>query len=678
MNAVNQSFNILLQVQSQNDAEKIISQFRAAGVATRAHRISSEEDFHEHLNDNSWDLLILDGKHAEVSTSFSIDAIKKSGQPIASILLAATNDEAQLNTAFKGGISAVVPQVDARFIQLAQREMQACQMARQFQALQNEFDELQSRAQKLLAESDDALAYISDGIIIQCNERFAEIFAYDDVDELDCASIIDLVADDDHTRFKTYIKHFSDGSEDGQSSLNFQGLKASGDAFEASLKLEPSTIDGEACTQFTISTGASSSESSAGSGPIDENTGLYNRYYLLEQMSSTALQVANGVNQASLLVFSIDEIDRIFNDVYISGTDIIIQDLGGYLKEQLSSGDVIGRVSTGALGLILQKSPDVALATAKDLLKLIEKHICQLPGRTVQFTCTCAILNLNNKNATFVLDQSVAALHNIRLKSPKNTAEIYTPQLESSATVSADDLSDIQEALDEDCFKLRYQPLMSLMGDDKENYEVQCFLEDASGLTYPEAMINSAPDSKLDRWIILEATKALALRIADSHDTRLIINLTATAIKDAGLAPWLGVAIKAANLNSESVVFQFREEDIRNNLKDAVQNITAIQNAGYNISIRDFGKGDEPFKLVQHLKLNFARFDEHFTDLVEKGDITDLQTLAGQAKEQEIRTILPKVANANAMATIWTVGCDFLTGDFVQEPQSEMNYVFDM
>ena len=361
-----------------------------------------------------------------------------------------------------------------------------------------------------------------------------------------------------------------------------------------------------------------------------------------QQIASTGLQASSGSISASLLSFSIDDLDKLFGEVYFSGMDIVIKDLAGYLQEQLASGDVIGRIDTGTLAVILQKSPDAALETAKELLKAIEKHICDLPGKTVQFTCTCSILNLNTKNADFILDQTVEATYSMRLQSPKNTAKIYAPQVAQSTTVNADDLSSIQEALEEDCFKLSYQPLMSLMGDERENYEVRCLLENADGLSYPDDMINSAPDSKLDRWVILESTKALAIRIAEGHNSRLIINLTSSAIKDDALASWLSVAIKAANLNVDSVIFQFREEDIRNNLKSAVQNISAMQGNGYHISVRDFGKGDEPFKLVQHFKLDMVRIDDHFTTLVEKGDTAELQKITTQAKEQGIQSIFTR------------------------------------
>ena len=62
----NASFNVLLLVRNQESAESIIQAFRGAGVNARAHRVSSESDLCDHLQDQDWDLIVFDNKHHEV------------------------------------------------------------------------------------------------------------------------------------------------------------------------------------------------------------------------------------------------------------------------------------------------------------------------------------------------------------------------------------------------------------------------------------------------------------------------------------------------------------------------------------------------------------------------------------------------------------------------------------
>ena len=669
------NYNVLIQVQSQNEAERLIGLFRSAGIATRAHRVTSEQDFSESLKADSWDLLVTDNRHPEVSLQFSLDTIAKQKLRTPVILLADDTSADFLEQAFDLGIDDVIAKSnDDHFIHAARREMTRAQLARQLELLSAEYTELNDRAEKLLSESNDAIAYVADGIIMQCNDTFADVFGYSSPDDLDCASIIDMVGKRDHERFKNFFKHFSKGELE-QAELAFEGLRHNKETFDAHMTLANASIEGEPCTQVIISTTGPSGASAGGTGNTDAATDLFNRYYLADQIASTAIQVTNGIFNASLLVYELDDHDKLRSEFFLSGIDAIIQDLAKHLNGELGSGELIARLGDNSIAVILQKAPEAALKFAKESLKNIENHICELQGRTVQFTCCCAVLHLNNKDAVELLDNGIEALDDIHLQHDKNHAAIFTPKAKAKPKASADDLHNIAEALESDSFRLLFQPIMSLQGDHKENYEATIWLMDSDREFYPEDMIKAANDTKLDRWIILEATKALAIHHAGGHKTRLIINLTVNALSDESLPAWVGVAIKAANLTADDVVFQFNEADVKNNLKAAIHNIPAFQKAGFKVSITNFGQDDDPFKLLKHIKLDMARINKRFTAML-NGDTSELKELLLQAKEHNIATILPEVDNASALATLWQLGTHYIQGSYLQSPSPVMNYEF--
>jgi EAL domain-containing protein (putative c-di-GMP-specific phosphodiesterase class I) len=294
----------------------------------------------------------------------------------------------------------------------------------------------------------------------------------------------------------------------------------------------------------------------------------------------------------------------------------------------------------------------------------------------MQYTCICSVLHLNNKNAAELLDHGIEAIHGLRLSKGKNAAAIFTPSAKEVAALSSNDIDNIDEAIEHGLVKLLYQPLMSLQGRIKENYEVTVWLNDKGQNVYPTEMIKNAKNSKLDRWIILESTKALALHRAAGHPTRMIINLTANGLLDDGLATWLKVATKAANLTHDLIIFQFDEEDIRNNLKAAIKTINALHDNKFLVACRHFGKDAEPFKLLNHLKLDLIRFDASFTASVLKGDSASLKELIRKAKEAQIETVIPDVDNASALATLWQLGTHYVQGSYVQLPTPVMNHEF--
>lgn len=676
MSSRKNNYNILIQVQSQNESERLIGLFRSAGLAVRAHRVTSEQDFKESIGeDDPWDLVIADNRHPEVTLQYSLETLKKQQLDVPLILITDDLSDKTMEQAFKMGVQDVVNKNNqAQFVHVAEREIKNARERRQRQQLSADYEELKKRADMLMAESDDAIAYVTDGILMKINDNFARMFGYV-ADELDCASIIDLVSDADQDKFKNFFRHFAKGGQD-QAELSFQGLKKDGQAFDTFMTLSATTIDGDPCTQVTIGTSSHGESAGSGSGIVDTATDLYNRYYLAEQVTSTAMQIGKGIPNASLLLYRLDNVERLLEDVHFSGIDSLIKDLAGHLQSKLGEKDIVGRLGTDAVAVILPQATDKALEFARESLKTIEDHICELDERTVQYTCTCAVLKLNSKDARLMLDHAMDGVGEIRLQKEKNTADIFTPAVKAVPKPGADDVGNIEEAIEQDCFRLLYQPIMSLQGDEMENYEATLWFNDGENDIYPTEMIKAAGNTKLDRWMVLQATKSLSVHRTEGHNTRLIINLTMNALLDDSLPAWLGVAAKAANLSTEFIVFQFDEEDVKNHLKAAIKCITALRKAKFDVSIGNFGREEEPFKLLKHLQLDLVKLDSSFTEAVNSGDSKNAKAIIDQAKENEIETIMTEVDNAGALATLWQLGTHYIQGSYLQLPSPVMNYEF--
>ena len=115
-------------------------------------------------------------------------------------------------------------------------------------------------------------------------------------------------------------------------------------------------------------------------------------------------------------------------------------------------------------------------------------------------------------------------------------------------------------------FRLLFQPIISLRGDSDEHYEVLLRLLNQQGEEVPPgdflgAAKNAGLAEKIDRWVILNSIKLLAEHRSKGHNTRLFVHLSANSLQDQTLLPWLSVALKAARLPSDSLVFQIGETD---------------------------------------------------------------------------------------------------------------------
>src|SRR5690606_10267232 len=119
---------------------------------------------------------------------------------------------------------------------------------------------------------EDALAFFSDGMVLNANQAFADLLGYASPDDLDCLPVIDLIAEQDKDKFKAFLKTL--GSR--PSELGISLMRADGEEFLVPMTLSAATHDGEVCRQILIRQDDTAGEGS-GLSMTDPVTGLINR-----------------------------------------------------------------------------------------------------------------------------------------------------------------------------------------------------------------------------------------------------------------------------------------------------------------------------------------------------------------------------------------------------------------
>ena len=201
MRKKNETVHLLVLDQSQNDAEEMVSLLRNSGRATRAHRVTSEEDLLESLKEHSWDLFLAREEETEFNALTSLSHIKRLDKDIPFIVLNdALNDEAIVSY-MKAGAQDVIPFTDRKHLILAiNRELNNLYERRNRRSIEVHLREAEKRCQLLLDSSKDAIAYINDGMHIYANSSYMDFLGYDDIDELICIPVLDTLTPDSQGR----------------------------------------------------------------------------------------------------------------------------------------------------------------------------------------------------------------------------------------------------------------------------------------------------------------------------------------------------------------------------------------------------------------------------------------------------------------------------------------------
>ncbi|AXS82651.1 MULTISPECIES: EAL domain-containing protein [Marinobacter] len=691
MQKKNATVHLLILDPSQNDAESLVSLLRNSGKATRAHRITSEEDLEETLKAGNWDLLLARDLDQEFSADDALAMIRRMDKDIPFILLTEQESRERTVAMMKAGAQDTVPfEYTDLLVLVVNRELAALGERRRRRVLESHLREAEQRCQLLLESSKDAIAYINDGMHIYANQSYMEFLGYDDIDDLICIPVLDTLTPESQDTYREFMKSFAEKGEDGMT-MNCTARRSDDHELNVTMSVSAATYDGEACTQIVLQPEHSDAELEEKLRQISSQdllTGLYNRQYLMDALAEAISNAGKHNETGALAYIALDNFMNMKSQVGISGADLLLGDLANLLKEQAGDDLALARLSDDAFSLLCQPCDEKAMSDHSERIrKAVEDHLFDINGRTVQLTVSIGVAAIteNSPKAEELMARAHMASAEVRKlegHAQGNGVVAYNPAdfetLDESNSVEA-----IQKALEENRFRLLFQPIINLRGEGEEHYEafVRMLDKDHKEVSPYDFLPPMGPIDtaiKIDRWVILQTIRQLSSHRSRGHDTRLFLNVTAETLQDQTFTPWLSVALKAARLPGDSLIFQIREGDANNYMKQARDFTKAVHELHCKVSIAQFGCALNPFNTLKHIDTDYVKIDGSFTEEIQKSDEAKEQVKAMVKSLQNSGklTIIPLVENAGVLATLWQAGVNYIQGYYLQAPVPEMNYDF--
>ena len=692
MQKKNATVHLLILDPSQNDAETLVSLLRNSGKATRAHRITSEEDLEETLKAGNWDLLLArDDVEQEFGADGALAMIRRMDKDIPFILLTSEFSRERTVSVLKAGAQDTVPFDNTdQLVLVVNRELTALEDRRRRRILESHLREAEQRCQLLLESSKDAIAYINDGMHIYANQSYMEFLGYDDIDDLICIPVLDTLTPESQEKYKEFMKSFAESGEDGMT-MNCVARRSDDQELNVTMSVSAATYDGETCTQIVIQPEHSDAELEEKIRQISSQdllTGLFNRQYLMDSLGQAVATAGKDNRTGALAYIALDNFMSLKGQVGIAGADLMLGDLATLLKEQTPDNMVLARLSDDAFCLLCQPCEEKDMADLCEVIrKKVEDHLFDINGRTLQLTLSIGVAAIteNAPKAPDLMGRAHTASSELKKKEGHgqgNGVLVYNPAdyeaMDESSSVDA-----IQKALDDNRFRLLFQPIINLRGEGEEHYEafVRMLDKDEKEVSPYDFLPPVGPSEmaiKIDRWVILQTIKQLSSHRSRGHDTRLFLNVTAETLEDKTFTPWLSVALKAARLPGDSLIFQIREGDANNYMKQAKEFSRAVHELHCKVSICQFGCALNPFNTLKHIDVDYVKIDGSFTEELQKKDAAkeEVKEMVKSLQSSGKLTIVPLVENAGVLATLWQAGVNYIQGYYLQAPVPEMNYDF--
>ncbi|VAW76431.1 FOG: PAS/PAC domain [hydrothermal vent metagenome] len=686
-----QTLRLLIVEESRNDAEALANILRNSGQASRLDYAEDSEDLIAALDKHVPDLVLCALGLESISLADVAELMMQREITAPLIAIGEEANEANIIEAMRQGASDLCSYDQPDHLQLVtQREIRHLSSSSQAQNFEARFQESEKRARLLMESSRDAIAYVHEGMHIFANSSYLEMFGFDDIDEIEGTPILDMVAPDDHDKFKEFLRNFSK-EESSEGSLETHGQLPDGKQFDAMMEFSPASIDSEACTQIIIRNQVGSSKELEQKikflSKQDILTGLYNRQYFMEELELSITNAVSGSENAALIYMLMDNFKDIKDNMGIGAADMVISDIADLLRKHADDNDIVARFGDHSF-TILRKDCDHDSITAlgDEIRQVIEEHIAEIEGKSVTTTCSIgmSIISESAPSAHEVISRADLACEVAR-SSGGNKIHLHNPVVDEKIGKERDQQMHtlIKNSLENNQFRLLYQPIVSLQGDTSEKYEVLLRMlneeeEDILPSQFLPIAEQTGQTAEIDHWVIDNAIRTLAEHRSHGSDTEFFIKISAQTLLDESLVAFINDCLKEHRLPGDALVFELSEKVASQHLKQAKAFVKTLKDLRCKSVLEHFGTSPNSFQLLKHMPVDFLKIDGSFIHNLasDTDNQAVVKSILETANSMNKQCIAEYVQDAHSLAVLWQSGINFIQGNFLQEPSENLSYDF--
>jgi diguanylate cyclase (GGDEF)-like protein/PAS domain S-box-containing protein len=420
----------------------------------------------------------------------------------------------------------------------------------------------------------------------------------------------------------------------------------------------------------------------------DNLTGLHNRSYFQSELERVISRVARSAAECALLYLDLDQFKYVNDTVGHAAGDRLLKECTAMLAKNIRDGDLLARFGGDEFTIILYNiDHDHALPVAENIRSMFEHYRFYDSGKTFNVTCSIGLTMIDSRTESAEEALSRADLAcNISKNQGRNCVHEYSEQ-DSEQSVMAEDMgwvTRVRDAIDNDRFKLLYQPILSVASGDIYGYEVLLRLPTDDGQTIkPSGFIPAAERfglmHSLDRWTVRRAMEFLAELHSNNIETQFAINLSGRAVDDSELVKMVQSILIDSGLNPASLTFEITETAAIANLQAARKFIGGLKDLGCRMALDDFGSGFCSFNYLKHLPVDSLKIDGSFVQSLSttKVDQAMVQSMNQIAHALGKTTTAEFVENHETLILLKDYGIDYAQGHFIGKPRSKLVHGVD-
>jgi len=405
----------------------------------------------------------------------------------------------------------------------------------------------------------------------------------------------------------------------------------------------------------------------------DHLTGLNNRAIFDERLQQAVMEGKRSGRKYALVLVDINHFYKVNKEFGNYVGDGLLKQLAKRLSNDLRESDSLARLEKDNFALLLEfRDEEVVTSLVEKLHQSLSKTYT-VYGRKINIGVSIGVAIYPDH----ALDMEELELkgNEALLKAHRGDWPVVFIQ-QSSVQTDYSGLSLIQSlrlALDNNDFKLVYQPVMDLKNHNTSYFEALLrWKKPKEHIQSIEKTIALAEKNQLikplSHWII--ETACLQLKKMEDSPVKIAINLSMIDFHDEGLPQRISKILQRYGVAPGKFMIEITEGQFMQEPDLVISILKRLSEMGISLSIDDFGTGQASLTYLKKLPVEKLKIDQSFIkNMVDDNeDSTIVEATIKLAHTLCIEVVAEGVESAEIHALLKQMGCDYVQGYYISRP----------
>jgi len=411
----------------------------------------------------------------------------------------------------------------------------------------------------------------------------------------------------------------------------------------------------------------------------DELTGLANRRRLYQAVDD--LVSTHPADSHALMLLDLNSFKEVNDTLGHPVGDALLIGIGRRLANTLPEKAILSRLGGDEFAVLVPFATEGEPARVAQLIRASLRTPFAIQGARLQVGCAIggARFPEDGVDAVALLARADVAMYNA--KRAGRTFQQYQPELETDILNRLKLMADLEKALAEGQFEVRYQPMMEVATGRVTGAEALVrWRHPERGLSSPAVFLELVEQTgvlpALTGVVMAEAVGTAAAWDAAGYDMQLAINIGSRELLDDQLVDNLFHELAQNGVAPGSVVVEVTEGAfIDTEISERI--VRRLRAAGVLVAIDDFGAGYSSLSRLRALDAVALKLDRSLTAAMidDPGAAAVVDSSIQLAHALGMRMVAEGVEDSVTFVKLRDLGCDGVQGYYIARPMNQTELI---